>query len=210
MEGLVSIQATDKPAGNRRRRKRGIRLEIDRRADRPFNGDTATRLVADPYSTTGGKIAVTASLRDDPLGKLYARRQIDDAQYRVGLMLTEFFELAEIGSIQAVDPSKEPVDGRGALVETTTESQRRASRRLAHVREILGQVGYELCRAVCAEGKQMDEIAARVASVTETTIRYWGKRFRECLQTLAVGLGATRGHSPNDRYSELAIKYTEN
>jgi hypothetical protein len=124
MEGLVSIQATDKPAGNRRRRKREIRLEIDRRADRPFNGDTATRLVADPYSTTGGKIAVTASLRDDPLGKLYARRQIDDAQYRVGLMLTEFFELAEIGSIQAVDPSKEPVDGRGALVETTTESQR--------------------------------------------------------------------------------------
>jgi hypothetical protein len=210
MEGLVSIQATDKPAGNRRRRKREIRPEIDRRADRPFNGDTATRLVADPYSTTGGKIAVTASLRDDPLGKLYARRQIDDAQYRVGLMLTEFFELAEIGSIQAVDPSKEPVDGRGALVETTTESQRRASRRLAHVREILGQVGYELCRPVCAEGKQMDEIAARVASVTETTIKYWGKRFRECLQTLAVGLGATRGRSPNDRYSELAIKYTEN
>ena len=90
MEGLVSIQATDKPAGNRRRRKREIRPEIDRRAEHPFNGDTATRLVTDPYSTTGGKIAVTASLRDDPLGKLYARRQIDDAQYRVGLMLTEF------------------------------------------------------------------------------------------------------------------------
>jgi hypothetical protein len=83
MEGLVSIQATDKPAGNRRRRKREIRPEIDRRAEHPFNGDTATRLVTDPYSTTGGKIAVTASLRDDPLGKLYARRQIDDAQYRV-------------------------------------------------------------------------------------------------------------------------------
>jgi hypothetical protein len=31
----------------------------------------------------GGKIAMTASLRDDPLGKLYARRQIDDAQYRL-------------------------------------------------------------------------------------------------------------------------------
>jgi hypothetical protein len=83
MEGLVSIQATDKPAGNRRRSKREIRPEIDRRAEHPFNGDTATRLVTDPYSTTGGKIAVTASLRDDPLGKLYARRQIDDAQYRL-------------------------------------------------------------------------------------------------------------------------------
>jgi hypothetical protein len=78
----VTISVTDTP-GKRRRRKRETRPEIDRRAERPFNGDTATRLVADPYSTTGGKIAVTASLRDDPLGKLYARRQIDDAQYRV-------------------------------------------------------------------------------------------------------------------------------
>jgi hypothetical protein len=121
MEGFVSIQTTDTPAGKRRRRKREIGPEIDRRAERPFNGDTATRLVADPYSTTGCKIAVTASLRDDPLGKLYARRQIDEAQYRVGLMLTEFFELAEIGSVQAVDSSKEPVDGRGAFVETITE-----------------------------------------------------------------------------------------
>ena len=212
MEGFVSIQTTDTPAGKRRRRKREIGPEFDRRAERPFNGDTATRLVADPYSTTGGKIAVTASLRDDPLGKLYARRQIDEAQYRVGLMLTEFFELAEIGSIQAIDTTKEPVDGRGAFVETITERQRHASRRLAHVREILGQVGYELCRAVCAEGKQMEEIAARAGPVTETTIKYWGKRFRECLQTLAVALGATgkRGNSPNDRYSELAIEHTEN
>jgi hypothetical protein len=70
----------------------------------------------------GGKIAVTASLRDDPLGKLHARRQIDDAQYRVGLMLTEYFELAEIGSVQAVDPSKEPVDGRGQYVDVDDAS----------------------------------------------------------------------------------------
>ena len=107
-------------------------------------------MVADPYSTTGGKIAVTASLRDDPLGKLYARRQIDDAQYRVGLMLTEFFELAEIGSVQAVDPAKEPVDGRGAYVEPISDRQRRAVRQLMRVCQVsvLGQVGYDLCRVV--------------------------------------------------------------
>jgi hypothetical protein len=36
----------------------------------PFNGETVDRTVADPYSKTGGKIVVTASLRDDPLGRL--------------------------------------------------------------------------------------------------------------------------------------------
>jgi hypothetical protein len=43
-------------------------------------------------------------VRDDPLGRLYARRHIDEAQYRVGLILLELFELGEIGSVQAIDP----------------------------------------------------------------------------------------------------------
>jgi hypothetical protein len=68
--------------------------------------------VPDPYSKTGRKIVVTATLRDDPLGQLYARRHIDEAQYFVGLKLRELFDLAEIGAIQAMDPGKEPVDGR--------------------------------------------------------------------------------------------------
>jgi hypothetical protein len=110
--------------------------EIDRRAEAPFNGDTATRLVADPYPTTGGKIAVTASLRDDPLGQLFARRQIDEAQYRPGRMVEEWLELSEIGSVQAIDPAKEAVDGRGQYVEAITDKQIHAMRRLAHVRSV--------------------------------------------------------------------------
>jgi hypothetical protein len=50
----------------------------------------------------------------------------------------------------------------------------------------------------------MEEIAAREGAVTERAIKYWGKRFRECLQTLAVPLGATgqrRGPEPRDKYS---------
>jgi hypothetical protein len=101
--------------------------EIDRRAEAPFNGDTATRLVADPYPTTGGKIAVTASLRDDPLGQLFARRQIDEAQYRPGRMVEEWLELSEIGSVQAIDPAKEAVDGRGQYVEAITDKRRTVS-----------------------------------------------------------------------------------
>ena len=62
-----------------------------------------------------------------------------------------------------------------------------------------------------AEGKQMEDVAARAGPVTERAIKYWGKRFRECLQALAVALGATgkRSHSPNDRYTELSIKHSQ-
>ena len=56
----------------RKRKPRPASPEIDRRAEKPFNGETASRLVSDPYSTTGGKILTTASLRDDPLAQLYA------------------------------------------------------------------------------------------------------------------------------------------
>jgi hypothetical protein len=206
MEGLVSIQATDTPAGKRRRRKREIGPEIDRRAERPFNGDTATRLVADPYSTTGGKIAVTASLRDDALGALHARRQIDDSQYRAGRMLQEWFELAEIGSIQAIDPGKEAVDGRGQYVEAITDKQIHAMRQLAHARTVLGTVGYDLCRSVIAEGATMERIAARAGADSKHAREWWGKRFRECLQTLAVALGASgkRVRTPRDQYAAMA------
>jgi hypothetical protein len=159
---------TDVPASKRRRRKREIRPEIDRRTSVPFNGETVDRVVADPYSTTGGKIAVTASLRDDPLGRLYAHRHIDEGQYRAGLKLLELFELAEIGSVQAMDPGKEPVDGRGALVEPITDRQMRAARQLAFVRSVLGQVGYDLCRAVLAEGATMELIAGEPATQPNT------------------------------------------
>jgi hypothetical protein len=79
MDSVVSTPI-DISAGKRRRGKREIRPEFDRRTSAPFNGETVDRTVLDPYSPTVGKIVVTASLRDDPLGKLYARRHIDEAQ----------------------------------------------------------------------------------------------------------------------------------
>jgi hypothetical protein len=65
---------SDVSTSKRRRRKREIRPDIDRRASAPFNAEVTSRTVPDPYSTTGGKIVVTATLRDDPLGQLYAWR----------------------------------------------------------------------------------------------------------------------------------------
>jgi hypothetical protein len=83
-----------------------------------------------------------------------------------------------------MDPGKEPVDGRGAFVEPITDQQLRAGRKLVFVRDVLGKVGYDLCRAVLAERVPMEQVAAWHGPVTEITLKYFGKRFRECLQTL--------------------------
>jgi hypothetical protein len=113
--------------------------------------------------------------------------------------------------VRAIDTSVEPVDGRGQFVEPITDRMIDAGRKLAHVRNVLGQVGYDLCRAVIAAGASMEEIAAWHGPVTEVTVKYFGKRFRECLQTLAVAMGATgkRERAPRDKYAELAIKHEE-
>jgi hypothetical protein len=202
----MTAPMNDALTSKRRRRKREIRPDIDRRTAAPFNAETVDRIVPDPYSSTGGKIVVTASLRDDALGQLYARKHIDDAQYLAGLKLREWFDLAEIGSIQAIDPGKEAVDGRGQYVEPITDMQMWAHRQLVHVRSVLGHFGYDLCRAVIASGMTMEAVAATHGPVTQLTIKYFGKRFRECLQTLAMDAGAAGGRkrAPRDKYAELA------
>jgi len=74
---------------------------------------TASAMVADPHSATGGKILVTVPPRDDPIGRIYAHRHIDDARQRIGVFLLELFELAGIGSVPTIDLGKEAVDGGG-------------------------------------------------------------------------------------------------
>jgi hypothetical protein len=80
---------TEINTSKRRRRKRRRPPRLIGALRRPFNGEIADRTVPDPYPTTGGKIVATTSPRDDPLGRLYARRQIDEAQYRTGLILLD-------------------------------------------------------------------------------------------------------------------------
>lgn len=78
-------------------------------------------MVLNRTASTGRKIVPTASLRDDPFGRRYAYRHIDDAQYRIAPFLLELLELAEIGSTRAINPGKEVVDGLGAHVESITD-----------------------------------------------------------------------------------------
>lgn len=183
-----------------RKRKPGvIPIAVDRRVDkrdRQINARTTTRTVADPYSATGGVITVTASLRDDPLGRLHARRQITDCQHATGHYVQNLFELSAIGSIQAMDPGKEAVDGRGAFVEPITDSQRRAVLRLQEARQCLGARGYALVRAILSDRLFIEQIAASQGLTSDSERKFLGRRFREALEELAYEFGFA-GRAPS-------------
>jgi hypothetical protein len=150
------------------------------------NAQVAPIEVDDPLEL-GGKLIVMRSTRDDPLADSHARGQIDEAQYQAGRAFQLDFETAERGP-QAIDPSKEAVDG-GMMPEPITEAQRKAAKQLAVAYRALGQDGAALAHDVLVHGKTRVQVAAARGLSGRRWEEYFGMRFRECLDRLAVVYG---------------------
>jgi hypothetical protein len=77
-------------------------------------------------------VTVVTSLRDDPLGRLRARRQIDDAQYHGGRIYQALHNRAHVFSLRSLDPMRDRVSGVsfGGMMN---DQQRHAAKRLHHV-----------------------------------------------------------------------------
>jgi hypothetical protein len=161
----------------------------DRRSrELPFNAEVAEVEVDNPLAIDPGeKIVAVRSVRSDPLGRLHAHRQIDEAQYRGGRAFQNDWERAERGP-QAVDPTREYVDGTRTR-EPVTESQRQAVLRLNRVERELGTDGAALVHDVLVLGLTMDQIGQRRAVRTQRWNDYFARRFRECLDRLALVYG---------------------
>jgi len=161
----------------------------DRRSrDLPFNAEVAEVEIDNPLALDPGeKIVAMRSVRSDPLGRLHAHRQIDEAQYRGGRAFQNDWERAERGP-QAVDTTREYVDGAGTR-ERVTESQRQAVLRLNRVERELGTDGAALVHDVLVTGLTMDQIGQRRALRTQRWNDYFARRFRECLDRLALVYG---------------------
>ena len=193
-------------------KKRRISV-VDRKVDKrdlPYNSDVAKRYVDDPFAASDqiSKIAVTSSLRDDPLGRLYARRQIQQHQFEVGRYVQALFERAEAGHIQAPDPAREYVDGRGAHVDPITDSQLDAVARLKLALAALGERGYALVRDVLCDRIFMADVAQRAGQRSRTVVAFIGQRFREALEDLSYVYGfagkAPSRRAPHDKFSAAA------
>lgn len=155
------------------------------------NAQVAIDEVDDPYEA-GGKIVVLRSTRNDPLADMKSKNQIDQCDYVAGRHWQAAWEHAEIGGVRAIDPGKEAVDG-GRLPEVLTDQQRKAVVDLKAAREALGREGHQLIHDVLAAGMSITQAAISRGLTSEADRKYIGKRFRECLATLAKRFGyATR------------------
>ncbi|MFT4115108.1 hypothetical protein [Bradyrhizobium sp.] len=175
----------------RARRNKSYKLAgvYDRRSrELPFNADVAEVQVDNPLALElDEKIIAVRSVRGDPLGRLHSHHQINEAQYRGGRAFQSDWERAERGP-QAVDPTREYVDGTRSR-EPITESQRQAVLRLNRVEHELGTDGAALVHDVLVLGLTMDQIGQRRAVQTQRWNDYFARRFRECLDRLALIYG---------------------
>jgi hypothetical protein len=173
-----------------KRNKQYKRTKVhDRRAqDLLRNAEVAAVEVDDPLGLDpGDKIVTLRSIRNDPLARLHSHRQIDEAQYAGGRAFQEDWERAERGP-QAVDPTREYVDG-GQAREPITERQRKAVLRLNRIERELGADGSALVHEVLVLGMTMEQIGQQRALPGQRWIDYFAKRFRECLDRLALIYG---------------------
>jgi hypothetical protein len=161
----------------------------DRRSrDLLRNAEVAAIEVDDPLGLEpGDKIVTLRSIRNDPLGRLHSRRQIDEAQYRGGRAFQDDWEKAERGP-QAVDPGREYVDG-GQMREPITERQRKAVLRLNRVERELGADGSALVHEVLILGMTMDQVGQRRGLRSQRWSDYFARRLQECLDRLALIYG---------------------
>ncbi len=106
----------------RARRNKSCKLAniYDRRSrDVPFNAEMVEVEVDNPLALDPGeKIVAIRSIRGDPLGRLHAHHQIDEAQYRGGRAFQNDWETAERWP-PAMDPTREYLDDARAREPVT-------------------------------------------------------------------------------------------
>jgi hypothetical protein len=154
-------------------------------------GEYAPLVVADPYDRSD-KIEVKRQLRCDPLARLHAHHQIDEAQYHAGRYYQRDWETAERGP-RAIDPTKEAVDG-GRMPEPLTDRQVKASKRLVALEPKLGVTLLPLIQTVLIGKLSIDSYSTAQGRTGARWANYYGKMFRDGLDVLAVeyGLAARR------------------
>jgi hypothetical protein len=176
------------PRAKRNKAHRSGKIHDRRSQDLPLNAEVAAVEVDDPLALEPGeKIVTLRSIRNDPLGRLHSRGQIDEAQFQGGRAFQDDWEKAERGP-QAVDPTREYVDG-GRMREPITERQRKAVLRLNRAERELGADGAALVHEVLILGMTMEQIGQRRGLRGQRWIDYFARRFRECLDRLALIYG---------------------
>lgn len=172
----------------------GRRLGKKRRrvsvAEMPMASDAPLLVVVqvdDPYALErGDKREAVRSLRDDPIERLYHRRQIDEAQREAGIAYRRDLELAEFGGARAIDPTREAVDGGGMIQDGLTDRQRKATTRLIGAGRAMGLLQESIVRAVVQGNLFPGQVAVARGFTARRVQENYAWLFRQALDALAV------------------------
>jgi hypothetical protein len=134
-------------------------------------------------------VTVVRALRDDPLGRMHSRRQIDRPQFMGGRAYQETADRATLGAVRSIDLTKTRVSG-GRGPDMLTEEHQKAMQRLRHVEQRVahryGLEGLSLCRAVLSERQSVEASARLRGAASDREVWFWARLFRKCLDVLAV------------------------
>jgi hypothetical protein len=138
------------------------------------------------------KSTVIVNLREDPIGRMHARRQVDEAQYSAARAYQRLYDCATIGNLSPADLLRPRVDG-GKAPDPISAARMAAATRLRSVEGTLkdwhGHAGLSLTRCVLTGGKSVEKTARDFGASSSRETRFWGLLFRKCLDVLAKALG---------------------
>lgn len=115
------------------------------------------RLVDDPMEP-GNRYLATVNVRESSIDHMYSRGRIDASQKQAGDRFRKLWELASVGRNQAMDTTKEPVDGGGSG-DPISDDLIRASSELSRIMRLVGAVGTQLLVSLVGEGKRVEDVA---------------------------------------------------
>lgn len=166
------------------------------------NSDYGIIMVEDPYDPKrpdGLRIMrpKIAALRDDPIGRMFNRGQLEHAsddghaakvRFDAARRWQAVYDRAEVGGARAIDFTREVVDG--CMLKTPdTAGLHEAQQQLLEFDCQLGEEGASLVRAVLGERCELKDVALQLGVQTDFEKRYLGYRLTECLDTLARQMG---------------------
>jgi hypothetical protein len=147
--------------------------------------------VPDPYEA-GATVIAFKNEKSDPLERLKQQQDIDEAQYQAGKAYERDLELAEIGNVRAIDPTKEAVDG-GQMPEPLSETHRKALVRLREAGRVMGLFAESIVRGVLQRNVSPAQLAVARGFSTRREQLHYGWIFRRALEELTVVYGTAMG-----------------
>lgn len=115
------------------------------------------RVINDPLEP-GQRYEATVNVRESSIDHMASRGRINTAQNEAGQRFRRLWEKAAVGRNQAMDPSKECVDG-GGLMDPISDDLVKASQELAKIMRVAGPIGSQLLIALVGEGKRIEDTA---------------------------------------------------